>query len=89
MMNQQQQRIPMRSSLAMGITVALGVLAFGQVTGTPSPVANSDAVAVESAASTLVGIADPEQVLVGTDFAASSTAAAGPTLQSQEVSRVA
>ena len=88
-MNQQQQRILMRSSLAMGITVALGMLAFGQVTGTPSPVANPDAVAVETAASTPVGIATPERVLSGTELAATSMAAEGRTLQAQEVSRVA
>ncbi|RLT36431.1 MAG: hypothetical protein DWI58_18730 [Chloroflexi bacterium] len=99
-MDQQQQQILTRSGAAMGVTVALGMLAFGQFAGAAGTTPTPDIATAVSSPATQVAVAAPEPGVVATEAAAASTVAtdptvataptvgAGSTLQAREVSRV-
>lgn len=89
-MNQKQQRILMRSGLAMGVTLAVGMLAFGQVTGAPRTDVSPGAANVEGApAAQVTDLAAPEPDLILTEAASAAIVSEVPVSLSQEFSRVA
>lgn len=87
-MNQQQQRILMRSSLAMGVTMAVGMLAFGQMARSSRPGPADPVMAEGARTSQVTTVGDPQGGLVITDAASTAIVAEDISVQPQTLSRV-